>query len=470
MNPEALTLYESWDLTPPPLPPRSRLFCLEPMGVGTSDVECLTGYVARLAEAHGVHTRTLVRHELVPLLGRPHLSKPADNSLSAFWIKDTRALNGTRTLARDWVLTLERLTLRRDLRFLTLLTWADVLPSRGLLRPARAWCPACYQEWRQTGQAVYEPLLWALAVIDICPRHRQRLHSRCPYPDCGQPLPLLASRSRPGYCSRCERWLGGSSAVERVDNEMLPESELKWQTWVVNTVGELLTTAPTLPTPPQRDNIAAAVSTCIAQVTGGNMTTLANELPVSPGTMNTWQRGKALPQLASLLRLCDRLQLSLLHLLTEGADVVTLPKLTSSLLPQQSSQPKGQRRPFDTHGIRCALEAVVAGDETPPPAMRQVAKRLGYSHSFLHHCFPDLCRAISARYLVHRKTQSQQRKQSLYDEIRAAVAQIHAKGLYPSANQVAQCLSVPGFIRHPEAMATWRDAIQALGWTPQARR
>lgn len=470
MNPDTLALYESWDLTPPSLPPRSRLYCLQPLGIGTPEVESLTGYVARLAEAHGVYTRTLVMRELVPLLGRPHLSKLADSSLTSFWTGGSRALNGAQTLARDWVLTLEILTLRRDLRFLTLSTWADVLPSRGLLRPTRAWCPACYQEWQQNGQVVYEPLFWALTVVDACPHHRQRLHSRCPYPDCGQPSPLLASRSRPGYCSRCERWLGGSSAAERVDNEVLPENELNWQTWVVNTVGELLATAPTLPTPPQRENVAAAVSACIAQVTGGNMSALANQLPVSPVTMSAWQRGKALPQLASLLQLCDRLQLSLLRLLTEGADAVILPKLTASPLPQPPPQPKAQRRPFDTNGIRCALEAVLAGDEMPPPAMRQVAERLGYAHSSLHHYYPDLCRAISARYLTYRQEHSQQRKQQCFAEIREAVAHIHQRGMYPSAYRVAQRLTAPGFIRHPEARAVWRDAIQALGWTSEARR
>jgi hypothetical protein len=53
------TAYEMWDITSPDLPPCSRLYPLEPIGVGTPLVESLTGYIARLAEAHCVSTGVL---------------------------------------------------------------------------------------------------------------------------------------------------------------------------------------------------------------------------------------------------------------------------------------------------------------------------------------------------------------------------------------------------------------------------
>src|SRR5207247_2306305 len=142
MGAEGLVVYGDWDLKRPAVPPRSRLFHLEPVGVGTPETESLTGYVARLAEAHGVSTRHLVVHEILPLLGRPHLAASWTNTglLSAFWRRETRALNGTRTLARNLVRALEALTGRRGLQSLTLLTWSDVLSVQQLQRPTRAWC------------------------------------------------------------------------------------------------------------------------------------------------------------------------------------------------------------------------------------------------------------------------------------------------------------------------------------------
>jgi hypothetical protein len=126
MNNERLTVCELWDSALPPVPPRSRLYHLAPIGLGTPYVESLTGYVARLAEAHNVSTRTLVVRELLPLLGRCHLSKAVNSSLSSFWTGGVRAVNGIRTLAGDWRRVLQDLTGRRDLHFLTLLTWAEV--------------------------------------------------------------------------------------------------------------------------------------------------------------------------------------------------------------------------------------------------------------------------------------------------------------------------------------------------------
>ena len=59
-----LEIYESCDLEKPKFPPRSRLYSLEPVGMGTPHVESLTSYIARLAEAHCVTPRILIEREI----------------------------------------------------------------------------------------------------------------------------------------------------------------------------------------------------------------------------------------------------------------------------------------------------------------------------------------------------------------------------------------------------------------------
>src|SRR5437867_3672920 len=59
--------FESWSLSRLPAPTRSRLYSLEPIGVGTATVEGLTGYVARLAEARSVSVGDLVGRVLSEL-------------------------------------------------------------------------------------------------------------------------------------------------------------------------------------------------------------------------------------------------------------------------------------------------------------------------------------------------------------------------------------------------------------------
>src|SRR5258708_2036374 len=102
-----LTDYGLKDLEESLIPSRSRLYHLEPIGIGTPFVESLTSYIVRLAHAHCVEPRILVIHEILPYLkklGWPGSKKPR-----------LLAINGIGSLASHWVRAVEELTLRRNL-------------------------------------------------------------------------------------------------------------------------------------------------------------------------------------------------------------------------------------------------------------------------------------------------------------------------------------------------------------------
>ena len=64
-----MTIYlEDWSLKPPEIPPRSRLFSLEPVAVGTPYTESLSSYLHRLAQAHCLTSQKLVMGEIAPLI------------------------------------------------------------------------------------------------------------------------------------------------------------------------------------------------------------------------------------------------------------------------------------------------------------------------------------------------------------------------------------------------------------------
>jgi len=239
---------------PAGMPPRSRLYSLEPIGIGTPQTESLTSYISRLAAAHSVRVRDLVIGELLPHIRRPHIpdTRHAD-LLDSFWRSETRALNSTRSLARRMVHGLEEETGRRDLRFLTLLIWSEVLPVHQLQKTTRAWCPGCFQDWRDRGQAIYDPLLWTLAPVTVCARHKRPLRTICPFPDCRRPSPWLGLgyRSRPGHCAHCGGWLGSSGAESGTPEEKLViEDTVRSHAWIFDALGELIAAAPSIPKRP----------------------------------------------------------------------------------------------------------------------------------------------------------------------------------------------------------------------------
>ncbi|GAB4367424.1 MAG: hypothetical protein Kow00121_05750 [Elainellaceae cyanobacterium] len=57
---EVLTIYESLDLRKTKFFKSSYFYTLNPVGVGETHVESLTGYIARLAEAHCVSVVMLI--------------------------------------------------------------------------------------------------------------------------------------------------------------------------------------------------------------------------------------------------------------------------------------------------------------------------------------------------------------------------------------------------------------------------
>ena len=105
------TLFESWDCTPPALPPRSRLYGLDPVGIGTPFVESLSGYVARLADAHAVSVGDMVGRELVAFASKPLISfgrfMKQNRATSHGFHAQAQAINGLGESSRTWTEALE---------------------------------------------------------------------------------------------------------------------------------------------------------------------------------------------------------------------------------------------------------------------------------------------------------------------------------------------------------------------------
>lgn len=449
MRTGTLFTYDNWDLTQPISPLRSHLYSLQPIGVGTSRVESLTGYVARLANAHCVSPGDLIAHECKSLVKQPQ-GKSYLHQVSA----STEILNGTGQMAREFVQVFNRLTLRQDLLYLTFLQWADVLPSKGLLRRFHAWCPACYEEWQENGQQVYIPLLWTLSVISFCPNHHRQLLLQCPH--CQRQLPSLAWHSRPGYCSKCLQWLG---SVSKADDLPINPSELEQQSWVAKNVEELLAHTPRLVEPPRRVTVARSLSICIAQATEGNITEFAHKVGLLKSAVSQWRSGKALPQLSVLLKVCRAVDTSLTKFLLDPAALDGIkPLATKSLNFQSKSQQLKQQ--LETTHLQQLLQAAIK--EEPPPTMKAVAQRLGHSVRSIRRHFPTLCSAISSRYLNHRDKIRMAKVEQCCQEVRQVAMMLYNQGIEPSRSYVTQYLRKPAYFRDPTVAAALSAVRQEL--------
>jgi hypothetical protein len=225
--------YEAWNMAMPAVPPRSELYCLTPIGVGSVQVEGLASYVMRLAEAHHVGL------EVMAGLVGAYLPMPDRwYRVSAFRVERLcerwRKKAGLEVTLRDWVWAIEKLTLRTNLCRLTMLEWAEVIDLRSVYRYLRTWCPSCYEEWAVTGQPFYEPLLWNIREVRLCLRHLQPLRRECNH--CHRSQCLVLSTSRVGYCGQCGGWLGASEGRDTLLEGLDPER----QRWIAINIAELI--------------------------------------------------------------------------------------------------------------------------------------------------------------------------------------------------------------------------------------
>lgn len=260
-----------WKLEKPKVPARSRLYHLEPVGLETIWVESLTSYIARLAEHHQVTTEKLVLTEIAPRMIQKGYKAGSRSINRLFRVYESLAeCNETRGLiATTLIQALEELTLRSDLSHLSVLKEASQLFKFSQLYRRQSWCPVCYQEWLMAGRVIYNPLIWLIRDNQTCLHHKQQaLVDECPY--CRKQFPPLTKHSRPGYCSRCRKWLGYSPQSEALDSQDSPDREFLWESLIVkrsdlvwqfmwlDNVGDLVANTPASFLPPKRVEIGSA--------------------------------------------------------------------------------------------------------------------------------------------------------------------------------------------------------------------
>jgi hypothetical protein len=399
-------VYDFWSVASTNLPARSRLYSLPPKGIGTAQVESLTSYVMRLANAHAVSPGTLVRQEIFPFLTiRPQ-------RLSGVPLY---SINGLGTHFTDWVNALQRLTLRGDLDGLTLLPWQNLLASEGSLRRYRMWCPLCYEDRRIENDGVYDSLLWMLSSVTACPAHAVPLEERCPR--CKKRCLPLPARGIVGYCHHCNAWLGRSDGDLELPGE--ESQDLKSRVQVARDVGDLLSSR-LFKEPPSlayfQDNIRRAIE----DWSGGNRLMLCRIAQINDKSLTEWLGASHLPSLSLLLRVARNLRMPLHRFVLEQIPVTdevwiqakeVFRTRQAELMAHRELSRREPNYPM-TKGsmwalslgerelakvkVREAMEAALRMDI--PRSIRDIFRSLGYRHCVMgRYWFPDLVVDIQAK-------------------------------------------------------------------------
>lgn len=433
------SIFDSWDLAAPDVPPRTRFYPLEPIGVGTPLVEGLTGYLLRLAEAHALPVAALTEElrRCAPIAppGPGGTEKDYPYGLLSY------SANGVEESATKWARALNAATLRSDLRNLTLLAFEGFLCSLSLFRRFRAWCPACLEEWRTADRSIYEPLLWSLSVACVCPYHGQPFVSICPR--CGRPMRPIMSSSRPGHCGRCGGWLGAMPAQARPEDTSVTAPER----WVSSAAGDLLALALRVGHQPATLRMAFRenVDACVRHLFNGNGAEFAKFIGCTATSVYNWRNGKATPRIDQLLQVSERLRIPIAAFLLSGAGTGSVdwktikPAATNYATPAVLHRPRAKMR----QTLRMVL------NERPAPSLSEVARRLGYRGTEgLRRISSTLCKRITDNYKKSFQAEpynrGPRRRICGRTEVEAALKAALAKEEPESVPRIAQRLGYAG--------------------------
>jgi DNA-binding phage protein len=435
------------------VPPRSRLYSLAPREIGTVWCESLTGYINRLGWTHHVSPRALAAQEIVPRLDEhSRLVTP----IGVFGTKWAMSLNGAGVMTKTWTLVLNHLTTRPDLHLLTLPSWIGDLSPRWQVRETPAWCPACFSDWRTGGYPFYQPLLWMIRVVALCPHHRTPLVNRCPR--CEMPQLVFApSKTQPGECTSCAYWLGKETTVSS-DQEVSAEL-IAWQEWIWTTLKELQAASLAsggLTWEPFFRHLATHLQeqkgySKLAQATGIDRTVLYRW--VDPDDSYH-------PTLETLLKFCYVCQITPLQVMHGQLDQLELTIQKGTAI--RSFLPRRQRQRVDRERCQTALRAAL-DSKNEPLTLSQVAQQLGYEEARqLAYHFPEECKLVSQRARDYRKQRKERYFVQVGEQVRQAVLSLHAQGIYPSLHKVQSCLR-RGSMQLQEAREIWHATLRELG-------
>ncbi|SPB14784.1 TetR family transcriptional regulator [Caballeronia novacaledonica] len=416
-------------------PPRSALYALEPIGVGTANVESLVSFFCRLAVTHCVSSTDLL-HRISKTCGLP---APAKN----FW-KDVN-LSGMGDVAERYACALSEMTSVERLDSLTLRPWRNVIAQRSQAPAKGRWCGACFEEDLANEGMPYFRLAWDVGDLEACAKDHTRLTDTCP--DCGR----TGARNNavwvvPGWCCYCGAFLGGVRTAA--------SSATLDETWKAAQVGQLLAAQSSISSVPDRGTMIAGILKLVEQLDGGMSARFARRIGLNKSTVHYWLKQGGVPTLAAHLRIASQTGVSLVALLTGaiGDSVVSLHESPSlaELVPDYKKRALPVHR--DTAEIEAIMDKLRQSDVAI--SVSEAARRMKVRRRQLYRLEHEKTRRIGARWEEHQHACTEQHRREAARAIEVAVEEILSSGKAPNFREVQQMVprNVLGAVRGVIAM------------------
>ncbi|WP_318615883.1 TniQ family protein [Sporosarcina sp. YIM B06819] len=418
---------------------RSCLYSIEPIGIGSVEVESLSSYISRLAAAHCITVGDIMTHLIAPELGKKYINNIVSIGGNGFY-KSSSAINGYGIIAEDFIKVIESLTCRKDILETTFVNCRGLVPFRGLLKSSRYWCPSCFQADLESKQTVYERLSWTLQPFHKCIIHDRLLESTCPF--CKSCMYTLERKSIPGYCTKCFYWLGNyrdkqSTGIYcRKINDSMRTFFLEFTNLSF-----------------ERDCVSHSLSFYIENNFEGSLTKAADFFGYSKSTLWGWKEGANLAPLKALIDITSKLQLNLSSFISvEKSRMILTDNCINKISPSERTK-KNHDKIKDFLGI--------AITEKKPYSLGEIAKLMECDRKLLTQMYPNECRQIKKFYLNSIEVKKKNKSEIMKKNINNAVYTLKKQGTYPTRAKIEGIIG-NGMLREEKYRSYWEKKTNHL--------
>lgn len=394
------------------LNPRSVLHALEPIGLGTGEVESLLSYFCRLAVSHSTSTLSLSRA----------VAQRFEHDVEEQFDWYHRQLSGMGESALTWSGALSALTSVPRLDRLTFLPWRWVIAQNGMPIVSKGqFCPHCLVDDLAKGKTPYFRLSWESKSVTVCNTHRMRLTQHCP--SCGKDdVRHAAALVVPGWCTKCGAFLGSGTHDKLATVEPV-------ELWRARQMSELLAVQDQIDVLPQRQVLVDAVGHIIEEMDGGQSTRFAKRVGISKGTVHYWLQSDKTPTLEASLMVASQSGISLAKLLTGDMHDWKPPSEGQQLalaLMRPEARHKAERRDIDWVDMEARLRKFLL--MPTPISVREAARQLEVEPRQLYLNANRTARQLGERWMTYRKRRRQANLNAAMPHLEAAGREVLMEG------------------------------------------
>lgn len=459
-HPDLIDSSDAWDT----IPARSKLYNLEPIGMDDHRRESLLSYLIRLARAHHVSPRQLLKH----------VFSKVDNQIpnlcyNRFFVTYIGTTSGLGPYSRMFARAANILTARTDLEGLTMLPWYDVIPekSEGLIGKFPKWCPCCFAEQIAKTGETYTPLSWSLQLYKTCTTHLCPLRERCQH--CRKQQAFLPSFPDASRCCHCGESL--AAPLGTLGDEDRTYFDLSG-TLTEQTLESMLCRHDDAASNATRNNFCRSLERLVDTSCSRNRAQFCRMMGWNIWALNGWLNKGEKVTFPKLVEISIQFKINPVDFcslsnrpINPGSEHPALDRAPDRIV-------KRAARPRLTRPQRLHLERDLRDqlkEKLIPLSLRETGLQTSLSSSALKYWFPDICMEICERWTASRKARAAEAQIHRETIISGIVQSLFAQGIYPSKRKMDAVMKGHGLaLARPELLRVYHHYLKSSSGCPTA--